>query len=146
MTTEEWVEWHAARWAELPDKVKKDAVALVRRTFSADALADLRTRIAENPTGWLMGRKEATCALCDGSGLRHTAEHEQPDGYVDAVCPWCDGRGHAPEMPLHHGWGTGVRNLLRRAAPDNELPSGNWDDYYAQVIEHAVEEDHAHRG
>lgn len=36
----------------------------------------------------------------------------------------------------HHGWGTGIRNFLRHTVClDNELPSGNWDDYYIQLVE-----------
>lgn len=48
----------------------------------------------------------------------------------------------------HHGWGTGVRNHLRKLMKDDELPSApypdgrgeykNWDDYYVQAIEAAV--------
>jgi hypothetical protein len=36
----------------------------------------------------------------------------------------------------HHGWGTAIRNALRdMVCLDKELPSGNWDDYYIQIIE-----------
>ena len=36
----------------------------------------------------------------------------------------------------HHGWGTAIRNFLRNnVCKDDELPSGNWDDYYIQVVE-----------
>ena len=39
----------------------------------------------------------------------------------------------------HHGWGTGVRNLLReKGLPDNLTPDGNWDDYYIMVVEEAL--------
>lgn len=41
---------------------------------------------------------------------------------------------------FHHGWGTSVRNRLRKdVCKDNELPSGNWDDYYIQLVELACE-------
>lgn len=37
---------------------------------------------------------------------------------------------------IHHGWGTSVRNLLRdNVCTDAKLPSGNWDDYYIQMVE-----------
>ncbi len=40
----------------------------------------------------------------------------------------------------HHGWGTAVRNHLREeVCLDTELPSGNWDDYYIQLVELACE-------
>lgn len=36
----------------------------------------------------------------------------------------------------HHGWGTAIRNSLRdHVCTDAELPSGNWDDYYIQLVE-----------
>lgn len=39
----------------------------------------------------------------------------------------------------HHGWGTGIRNYLRKhVCLDNVLPTGNWDDYYIQIIELAL--------
>lgn len=38
----------------------------------------------------------------------------------------------------HFGWGMSVRNFFRSYVVDQELPSGNWDDYYIPVIEVAV--------
>lgn len=42
----------------------------------------------------------------------------------------------------HFGWGMGVRNFLRSnptdSIKDNELPSGNWDDYYVAAVEAAA--------
>ncbi|HLG37780.1 MAG TPA: hypothetical protein VI338_06560 [Nitrososphaera sp.] len=39
----------------------------------------------------------------------------------------------------HFTWGMAVRNRLRETVcPDNELPSGNWDDIYVHVVEEAV--------
>ena len=38
--------------------------------------------------------------------------------------------------PYHFGWGMAIRNLLRdKVCLDDKLPSGNWDDYYVQIIE-----------
>jgi hypothetical protein len=40
------------------------------------------------------------------------------------------------EANIHFHWGRAVRNLLRQQGiPDNQLPSGNWDDYYLPLIE-----------
>lgn len=54
-------------------------------------------------------------------------------------------------LSAHHGWGTGIRNLLRiqdgANIPDEDLPFApyedgtthrNWDDFYVQAIEAAV--------
>lgn len=42
--------------------------------------------------------------------------------------------------PYHFNWGMRIRNLLRdRVCLDCELPSMNWDNYYSQLIEYAVE-------
>lgn len=39
--------------------------------------------------------------------------------------------------PFHFYWGMSVRNLLRQnGLNDDLLPSGNWDDYYTQCVEH----------
>lgn len=36
----------------------------------------------------------------------------------------------------HFTWGMQIRNLLRdNVCLDNKLPSGNWDDYYIQIVE-----------
>ena len=36
----------------------------------------------------------------------------------------------------HFGWGMYIRNQLRDGVcKDDELPSGNWDDYYIQMVE-----------
>lgn len=36
----------------------------------------------------------------------------------------------------HFGYGMYIRNQLRsNVCPDNELPSGNWDDYYVPLME-----------
>lgn len=40
----------------------------------------------------------------------------------------------------HHGWGTAIRNSLRdKVCFDDKLPSGNWDDYYIQIVEMALD-------
>lgn len=40
----------------------------------------------------------------------------------------------------HFDWGMRIRNLLRdNVCLDNILPSGNWDDYYVQMIELACD-------
>lgn len=39
----------------------------------------------------------------------------------------------------HHYDGMAIRNLLRRnGLLDDQLPSGNWDDYYTQCMEVAI--------
>lgn len=38
----------------------------------------------------------------------------------------------------HFHQGMTIRNMLRNIISDKELPSGNWDDYYIEVIESAL--------
>ena len=41
--------------------------------------------------------------------------------------------------PYHFNWGMKIRNLLRdKVCLDDQLPSGNWDDYYTYCIEDAL--------
>jgi hypothetical protein len=41
--------------------------------------------------------------------------------------------------PYHFSAGMAIRNLLRdKVCQDDQLPSGNWDDYYVQLIEIAA--------
>jgi hypothetical protein len=47
----------------------------------------------------------------------------------------------APEgwiVPYHFNTGMAIRNMLREVIKDDELPSGNWDDYYVRAVEEAV--------
>lgn len=42
-------------------------------------------------------------------------------------------------IPYHFDWGMNVRNMLRgEGFKDEYLPTGNWDDYYVEVVEKAV--------
>ena len=41
-------------------------------------------------------------------------------------------------IPFHFSWGVSVRNWLRESISDDMLPTGNWDDYYVEVIECAI--------
>lgn len=41
--------------------------------------------------------------------------------------------------PHHHYWGMSVRNYLRKEGlTDDQVPSGNLDDYYVQCIEYTL--------
>lgn len=43
---------------------------------------------------------------------------------------------------IHHfTFGMAVRNELRAAVKDHELPTGNWDDYYVKALEETVKLD-----
>jgi hypothetical protein len=42
-------------------------------------------------------------------------------------------------IPAHHDWGMHIRNTFRNQGfTEDNLPDGNWDDYYIQVIELAL--------
>ncbi len=41
---------------------------------------------------------------------------------------------------IHFGWGMACRNNLRKhVCLDDQLPSKNWDDYYIELLELALE-------
>lgn len=41
---------------------------------------------------------------------------------------------------IHFNWGMDCRNNLRKnVCLDDQLPSGNWDDYYIELLELALE-------
>ena len=42
---------------------------------------------------------------------------------------------------FHFGVGMEVRNILRQAATDDVLPTGNWDDYYYGAVERSYEKE-----
>lgn len=77
-------------------------------------------------------------------GLRNILDKENPK-----AIEWF--RDHILQNPTdwwakdmyHFRGGMVVRNLLRSGVGilDDELPSGNWDDYYIMVIEQAVKMD-----
>jgi len=44
----------------------------------------------------------------------------------------------------HFFWGMAIRNFLRHhCCLDEQLPTGNWDDYYVQAVEEAVQDETA---
>jgi hypothetical protein len=57
-------------------------------------------------------------------GLKEAYEKD-PDG-------WCH------ENLWHFRQGMAIRNMLRGVVKDEELPTGNWDDYYVAVVEVAA--------
>ncbi len=50
---------------------------------------------------------------------------------MDPATWWC---------PYHFWWGMNIRNAIRRLTgiTDDQLPSGNWDDYYVPAVEAAL--------
>lgn len=68
-------------------------------------------------------------------------------GQMDDMAKRLLARGDEWYVPYHHGWGTKVRNVLRRGGiKDEELPAGtagpdgNWDDYYGHALNAAIRE------
>lgn len=166
MTDEEWVEFKKEKLAEL-DPEKRDAAVAMLREKLVHVLPELRERIAENPATWLFGRENMECYICYGSGeivsLRDTVPvpllsngsltlgewsaavdrlREDPDNCnPPETCYLCKGSGVTHEPPLHHGWGTGIRNLLRSEGfTEEHMDVDNLDDYYAQLVELAANE------
>lgn len=171
----DWQKESFSRYEELEPTLRSHAVQLLREELKG-TLPEIRERIEENPSDWLMGRKEATCSLCHGEktyarlkpeihrrieeeriarSLAHgvfvnTFTREDFETIEEArtkpenrlppePCPHCEGRGTAPEYPLHHGWGTAVRNLLREHGfGEKEFGVDNLDDYYVPLVEVAA--------
>jgi hypothetical protein len=173
MTDIHTLTYQSARWHELPIVQRNRAVEFLAEKLREDetGFADLKARIAEKPYGaWLMGRDDAPCFMCRGTGVVYNlkpeirerldaerqrlhpglitrddmnlldATRKDPANCLPPVtCDVCGGTGRHAEMPFHHGWGTGIRNLLRQNGfAETEMGIDNWDDYYAVVVEKAV--------
>ena len=101
----------------------------VLRTELRQVLPELKERICEQPNDWIGGRESIPCPVCEEN--------------VKPTCHACKGTGRTREWPLHHGWGTWVRNCIRQAGfLDDLTPDGNWDDYYVGLVQLAVEEEY----
>lgn len=146
-----------------PVKVEQAVAALREEIMAyADVEADLKARIAENREGWLGGRPDVPCPFCKATGImrvpkdqfnfgkeiayddpewdtKHEALLADPKLAVDKPCTGCNGKGRRHEFPLHHGWGTNIRNFLRKKGfgePFFEID--NLDDYYSALVEMAM--------
>jgi hypothetical protein len=99
------------RWAELPQETRDKARRIIVGYYNEQAMRQVRDMHAKDPVGWASA--------------------------------------------IHFGGGMVVRNLLRTGRivnytdksvahdageriPDDELPSGNWDDYYVPAMEYAA--------
>lgn len=91
--------------------------------INAEALANLR---------------EADPALVDRAVAKLQATLTKDD--VEALRELHE--GNPATWWAQYGWhfhgGMSVRNVLREAVADAELPSGNWDDFYVPVLEVAL--------
>lgn len=155
-------ELHEMDWANVkaldPEKVAK-AVAMLQDQLFEEVKTDLRQRMTENRHGWLYGRADAPCWLCKGKGevqylkmgvLDPSDFEDRHAKYKDAIkdpanveapvqCPHCLGRGTAPELGMHFGFGMAVRNLLRKEGfGEDYFGIENLDDVYVPLLEMAV--------
>ena len=130
-TDAHWRAFHAERFIALEPKMRDAAVAFLALTFEREGcVAELQARIDENPGRWIGGRKAVPCVYCRRGSI------DQPP---EKGCIMCNGSGICDEMPLHHGWGTGIRNLLRQNGfSEKHLGVSNLDDYYVGLVEAAV--------
>lgn len=112
-------------WAKLPLKLRKRAVAHLRKVCQPEVLEWVRAKYEEDPEVWYahdMTKPEERERLRKENGF-----------YIPS--------------PFHWTTGMAVRNALRDVITDDELPpvlyeSGlehrNWDDYYAEALEVAA--------
>lgn len=84
-------------------------------------------KLAEIPKDFLFGAVNFL-----KNDLSHDEKHIILERYKEkGLIDWIEGE--------HHGWGMSIRNALRTEGfTDDQLPDGNWDDYYIQVVEIAV--------
>jgi hypothetical protein len=147
-----------------PDKIAPAVAMLARRLKEFGTADEVRERIIENRIGWLGGRKNIQCYVCTGDGLTYSLKPEIENTvpydsttlrYDDRLyeellkvpenrgesqeCWWCKGKKICDEMPLHHGFGTQVRNLLRSEGyGEKYFGIDNLDDFYSALIEMAM--------
>lgn len=64
---------------------------------------------------------------------------ELPADVMDDLVKRCFVDGEDWYITHHHGWGTSIRNLLRsKGLRDEQVPSGNLDDYYGCAVNEAI--------
>lgn len=110
-------EWHERKWAELPRSTQRRAVNHLRDyVFTAADFHEFRKLWHEAGPDW---------ASADFTPVETKKKIIEEYGcYIPT--------------PFHFGAGMGIRNELRDVVKDDELPTGNWDDYYIPAIERAI--------
>lgn len=102
---------HWIWWNQLDQSIRDQAVEHLRDHLPAELKTEVRDKRRQYGDEW----------------MDHMYKGEIPvDGY--------------PYIPysFHHAEGMGIRNLLRGVILDEELPSGNWDDFYVAALLTAV--------
>lgn len=133
-------QWYTDRWLSLSPEMRKRAADAIKKTLGDEYFALIRLKHAEYGHDWIhyfidvpQEQRDAMNALL-------------PEGSDIEECGW------PATWSAHHGFGTGIRNLLRNeeygaGIKDDELPAApyedgethkNWDDYYVAAIEAAA--------
>jgi hypothetical protein len=108
-------------------RIKEGFTTSVQLDESVEEMKTLDQHLKELPV-WIIKKSIPVLKECLGTRVIFQI---QEDSKNDPELWWAD---------KHHGWGTAVRNHLRdNVCLDEELPSGNWDDYYIQLVELACE-------
>lgn len=127
-------QWYDERWRALSHSQRVRAAEAIRDVLSPQDVEAIRAKHAEHGHDWI-------------HHLIDIDPEETPNLHEAGMVT----------MSAHHGWGTGIRNLLRSEdganIPDDELPPAewthivledgshpfeqNWDDYYCQAVEAA---------
>lgn len=125
-------------WIDMPVEMRQRAVAAVKEALDEETVELIRRKHAEHGHDWI-----------------HHLIDLDPETAEKGVKVGMLREGYTT-MSAHHGWGTGIRNLLRTEAGirDEDLPGvewthvvledgthpieHNWDDHYTNVVEAAV--------
>lgn len=120
--------WYDERWQAMPQVMRKVAADAIKKVLDEETVELIKAKHAEHGRDWI-------------HYLIDIDPEETPFLYDLGMTT----------MSAHHGWGTGIRNLLRDEEGanirDEDLPPAPyeggveqsiWDDYYVQAVEAAV--------
>lgn len=128
-------QWYDERWQDMDPDMRRRAADSIRGVLSEEDQELIRRKHAEHGHSW----------------IHHLIEIPADELETYSRVLGDEGGVTFKTWSAHHGWGTGIRNLLRNeeygaGISDDELPFApyengsyqNWDDYYCQAVEAAV--------
>lgn len=97
-------EYHQRRWEGLDPELRDEAVGYLLAELPDELLKEVRSAYRAYGEEWM-------------NRMHEDWDEEDRMFYT-----------------FHFSEGMGIRNLLRDIIKDNQLPSGNWDDYYVEAL------------